>query len=48
MPEGVFDKMAVAVSGLVVNDFALSVSAPRDDGDLALLAQALSDHVGII
>lgn len=40
--------MAVAVSGLVVDDLAFSVDPARDDGDLALLAQAFPDRVGVI
>lgn len=40
--------MALAVSGLVIDDLALSVDAARDDGDLALVAQGLADRVGVI
>jgi hypothetical protein len=46
--EGVFHEMAVAVSGLVVDGFALSVDAAQDDRDFSLLAQAFPDHGGVI
>lgn len=45
---GAFDEMAVAVSGLVVDGFALSVDATQDDRDLSLLTQTFTDGVGVI